>query len=66
LNHAREWRLGDVDAVITRAPQDEGLLGANLLHRLAFRTSDRFCTLTIAGLDRDPATAKLARQSGQN
>jgi clan AA aspartic protease (TIGR02281 family) len=62
----REWRLGDVDAVITRAPQDEGLVGADLLHRLEFRATDRACILTMAGLERDPAMAKLARQSRQH
>ncbi len=46
----REWRLGDVDAVITRAPQDEGLVGADLLHRLEFRTTKSACILTIAGV----------------
>jgi clan AA aspartic protease (TIGR02281 family) len=41
------WQLGGVTAVITRAPQDEGLFGAELLHRLKFRTGNGFCGLTM-------------------
>lgn len=41
------WRLGNLSAVITRATQDEGLFGAELLHRLEFRTSKGFCVLTM-------------------
>jgi clan AA aspartic protease (TIGR02281 family) len=41
------WQLGDVPAVITRAAQDEGLFGAELLHQLEFRTTKGFCVLTM-------------------
>jgi clan AA aspartic protease (TIGR02281 family) len=43
----QDWRLGNVPAVITRAAQDEGLFGAELLHRLEFRTTKGACVLTI-------------------
>jgi clan AA aspartic protease (TIGR02281 family) len=41
------WTMRDVPAVITKAPQDEGLLGAELLHRLNFAATDGYCTLTM-------------------
>jgi clan AA aspartic protease (TIGR02281 family) len=41
------WSMHDVEAVITRAPQDEGLFGAQLLHRFNFQAVDGYCTLTV-------------------
>jgi clan AA aspartic protease (TIGR02281 family) len=51
------WVMHDVPAMITKAPQDEPLFGAMLLHRLSFRTVKGFCVLEMpsddAGIARD-------------
>ena len=41
------WTMREVPAVITQAPQSEGLLGAEFLHRMAFTASDGYCTLSM-------------------
>jgi predicted aspartyl protease len=41
------WHLGNLTAAITSAPQPDGLLSAELLHRLKFRTENGFCILTM-------------------
>jgi clan AA aspartic protease (TIGR02281 family) len=41
------WTMHGVPAVITQVAQNEGLLGAEFLHRLNFTTSDGYCTLSM-------------------
>jgi clan AA aspartic protease (TIGR02281 family) len=41
------WSLGGVAAVVTKATQDDGLIGAELLHALNFRTVKGYCVLTM-------------------
>jgi clan AA aspartic protease (TIGR02281 family) len=41
------WRMHDVEAVITKAAQDEALFGAVLLHKLQFTATERACILTM-------------------
>jgi clan AA aspartic protease (TIGR02281 family) len=48
------WTLRNVPAVITQAPQDEGLLGAEFLHRLNFTLTPGYCTLSM------PVEARIA------
>jgi predicted aspartyl protease len=37
----------DVPAVITQAPQTEGLIGAEILHHLNFTTTPGYCSLSM-------------------
>lgn len=40
------WKIRDIPASITRAPMPEGLLGAELLHKVNFTTAKGYCVVT--------------------
>ena len=41
------WTFRNVPAVITKAPQTEGLIGAEVLHRLNFSTTPGYCSVSL-------------------